>query len=93
MTSESAFDVEFRIVDTQGITRWVSSRGEPLHEADGTTRRMIGVLRDITTAKRADEALRESEDRYRHVVELNPRIPWSADPDGAIVDVSSRWVQ
>ncbi|BDA84272.1 hypothetical protein Sa4125_18140 [Aureimonas sp. SA4125] len=87
-----AFDLEIRIVDAKGATRWLSSRGEPLHEADGTTRRMIGVLRDVTEAKRADDVLRESEDHYRHVVELNPRIPWTADPEGAILEVSNRWV-
>jgi diguanylate cyclase (GGDEF)-like protein/PAS domain S-box-containing protein len=86
-----AFDLGIRIVDTKAATRWLSSRGEPLHEADGTTRRMIGVLRDVTEAKRADDALRESEDHYRHVVELNPRISWTADPEGAILEVSNRW--
>jgi diguanylate cyclase (GGDEF)-like protein/PAS domain S-box-containing protein len=38
-----------------------------------------------------DAALRESEDHYRHSVELNPQIPWTADPQGNIIDASSRW--
>lgn len=37
------------------------------------------------------EALRESEEHYRHTVEQNPQIPWTADPDGNILSVSSRW--
>lgn len=28
------------------------------------------------------ERLRESEDHYRHMVELNPQVPWTADPEG-----------
>lgn len=38
-----------------------------------------------------DAALRESEEHYRYSVELNPQIPWSADPQGNIVEGSRRW--
>jgi PAS domain S-box-containing protein len=48
---------------------------------------------DITACKRSEEALRESEEHYRHFVELNPQVPWVLDPDGNLLDVSSRWVQ
>ncbi len=46
---------------------------------------------DITERKRTEEALAESEDHYRHTVELNPEVPWNASPKGAIIDVSHRW--
>jgi PAS domain S-box-containing protein len=45
---------------------------------------------DITARKTAEEALAESEDHYRHAVELNPQVPWTATPDGSILDVSQR---
>jgi PAS domain S-box-containing protein len=54
---------------------------------------VIGVsvsVVDITPRKQAEEALAESEDHYRHTVELNPQIPWTATPDGMILDVSHR---
>ena len=46
---------------------------------------------DISDRKRAEEALRESEDHYRHMVELNPGIPWSTDGTGNNIEISSRW--
>jgi PAS domain S-box-containing protein len=46
---------------------------------------------DITQRKRAEEALAESEDHYRHTVELNPQVPWTSEPNGMILDVSQRW--
>lgn len=55
---------------------------------------VIGVsvsVVDITQRKRAEEALAESEDHYRHTVELNPQVPWTAEPNGMILDVSQRW--
>ncbi len=55
---------------------------------------VIGVsvsVVDITRRKNAEQALAESEDHYRHTVELNPQVPWTADPEGMILDASQRW--
>jgi len=46
---------------------------------------------DITARKRVEQALAESEDHYRHTVELNPQVPWTADSKGMVLDVSHRW--
>jgi diguanylate cyclase (GGDEF)-like protein/PAS domain S-box-containing protein len=43
--------------------------------------------------QRSEAALRESEEHYRHSVELNPQIPWTADNEGNVLSTSSRWSQ
>jgi PAS domain S-box-containing protein len=65
------------------------------HPARDEANEVIGVsvsVVDITRRKQAEEALAESEDHYRNAVELNPQIPWTAEPDGIILDTSQRWV-
>ncbi len=48
---------------------------------------------DITKFKQAEEALRESEDHYRHMVHSNPQIPWVMDSDGVNTEVGPQWGQ
>jgi PAS domain S-box-containing protein len=55
---------------------------------------ILGVcvsIADISAVKEKEEALRESEDHYRHAVELNPQTPWVMDAQGNNISVSSRW--
>jgi PAS domain S-box-containing protein len=40
---------------------------------------------------RAEQSLRDSEDHYRHTVELNPQVTWTALPDGQLNRMSGRW--
>ncbi|MFO2436590.1 PAS domain-containing protein, partial [Salmonella enterica] len=39
-----------------------------------------------------EAALRESEDHYRHAVELNPQVPWTCDAAGNITSYATRWL-
>jgi PAS domain S-box-containing protein len=39
----------------------------------------------------AAQSLRDSEDHYRHTVELNPQVTWTALPDGRLNRVARRW--
>ncbi len=57
---------------------------------------VIGVsvaVMDITDQKRAQEALRESEDRHRYVFELNSQVQWVLDAEGNVLQISSRWAE
>ena len=55
-----------------GSEAWVSGRGRVLRDGRGEAVRVIGTLQDVTTHKERERRLRESEERWRKLVEHNP---------------------
>ncbi len=60
---------EYRVRCKDGSHIWVSDSTRAIYDRDGKTARYEGYVTDITERKRVDEALQESEDKYRIVVE------------------------
>jgi PAS domain S-box-containing protein/putative nucleotidyltransferase with HDIG domain len=57
---------EYRILDHEGHVRFVEANAAPLSGRNGRT---LVILRETTARRRAEEALRESEEKYRQLVE------------------------
>ncbi len=72
---------------------WIARKGEIEFDDQGRPVRFSGASRDNTDQRAAQEALQESEDHFRHTVELNPQVPWTCDPQGNITSYSTRWLE
>jgi len=63
---------EFRLRHKDGTYRWFEARASFVTDADGRRIHLLGSHTDMTDRKRMEETLRESEERYRTLVELSP---------------------
>ena len=78
-------EAEFRIVRrTDGRVSWVSDRAAPVPSSDGTRTLYQGVMLDITAQKEAETAERESERRFRELLETVQLAAVITDVDGTI---------
>lgn len=62
-----------------------------LYEQPGTTPRVLGHAQDITERVRAEEAVKESERRFRTMADTAPVFIWMADNAGKCVFVNKAW--
>ena len=80
-------------------TPYTSHLGERMYEyifvpvigVGGEVEAVAGSTRDITERKRAEEALRESESRFRQLADTMPQIVWVTRPDGYHEYYNRRW--
>ena len=67
------------MVRPDGTERIVHSQGDVTWDASGRPLRQFGVLQDITELRRAEEELRDSEERFRALVQFSFDVYWETD--------------
>jgi PAS domain S-box-containing protein len=82
------YDEVYRILRPDGSLRWIHDRAFPVHGPGGELVRVVGSAQDITELKQTEQALRESEERYRSLFESAPDGILVADSEGTYVDVN-----
>jgi PAS domain S-box-containing protein len=74
-------EAEFRLNRPDGVMQWVRARGLVIADTAAGSLRVVGVIMDITEQKRTEEALRESEERFRVALEDSPIAVFNQDRD------------
>ncbi|MBW2574453.1 MAG: PhnD/SsuA/transferrin family substrate-binding protein, partial [Deltaproteobacteria bacterium] len=74
------YEVEFRLKCKDGSWKWISGCGKSFElDENGVSHRAVGLHVDITDRKLAEEALRESEKKYRLLAENASDVIWTRD--------------
>ena len=82
------YDVEYRVRGRDGSYRWFKTRGVPIRDSALEIVNWFGTCTDFTDLKHAEEALRESEQRFRMFVDHASDAFFLLDDDDVIVDVN-----
>ncbi len=91
--SRQDLELKHRILTPTGQKRWVACRACCNYDKDGRLLGLIGVVQDISARREADEAVRQSEARFRQLADSMPQIVWTAGPDGVMDYFNQRWYE
>ena len=86
------FDIEFRILRTNGETRWMHAKGFAEKDENNRVARMFGTAQDITDHKQTVEALRESENKFRNLFDSSIDPVYITTQEGFILDVNQAFL-
>ncbi|WP_165820254.1 PAS domain S-box protein [Microvirga sp. KLBC 81] len=80
------YSAEYRVIGSDGATRWIAARGRCYHDETGKPLRFPGIAIDLTERKRTEEALAASERRLQAILDTIPvGIVIAEAPSGRII--------
>jgi PAS domain S-box-containing protein len=84
LTGRTVRDVELGVPMRDGMISWRLVNAQPVLDDRGNLLGAVASFFDITERKRAEQALRESEERFRSLADSMPQLVWTALPDGRV---------
>jgi PAS domain S-box-containing protein len=87
LKTDKSYIRDYRIKSKDGSVHWIQARGQIVCDDDGHMKNVSGVFFNITDRKRVEEALRESEEKFRNIVESSPMgiHIYKLEPDGRLI--------
>jgi PAS domain S-box-containing protein len=89
--AEEVADIRFRHHDGREI--WTLMAARPLHDGAGRFIGALDLFSDITERRRAEQALRDSEERFRTLADNIAQLAWMADETGRVFWYNRRWFE
>jgi PAS domain S-box-containing protein len=90
---KAEWETDYRIVHPGGAVRDIHVVGHPVLSTSGDLVEFVGTVIDVTERKRAEEELRNSEQKYRHLVDTTPAFVHTALPNGDVDFYNRGWLE
>ena len=87
LKTDKSYVRDYRIKSKDGGIQWIQARGQIVCDDDGHMKYVSGVFFNITDRKRAEQDLRESEEKFRNIVNSSPMgiHIYKLEPDGRLI--------
>ncbi len=85
---ETTAGLTFRLLKRSGEPVWFELHSRMMFDENGNYHKEVGILRNITDLMQAKESLRESEEKYRNLIENLNDIVYEIDGNAKIIYVS-----
>jgi two-component system cell cycle sensor histidine kinase/response regulator CckA len=92
LATRKAFQTEYRLRRADGEYRWILETATPRFTASGEFSGFLGSAIDITDRRAAEQALRESEERFRRMADASPVLIWMDDAEGLCTYFNKSWL-
>lgn len=91
---KKAFFVDYRIIRTDGEVRTLNEQGKVINDAAGNPVKMLGTVHDITERKKAEELIKQSEEKFNKAFQLSPSgITLTSLNTGKWIDVNESFLK
>jgi PAS domain S-box-containing protein len=81
------------VITSSGETKWFIGNKIPRKDSQGNVTGIVGISYDITERKKSEEAIKESEKKYRHVVNSIKEVIFSTDAQGLWTFLNPAWTE
>jgi PAS domain S-box-containing protein len=88
INKNSPYSIDYKIKKQDGTLIYIHDEGEIIRNNEGKPISMFGTTQDITERKLAEKSLKESESKFRNLVETTPDMIWEIDTQGIFTYIS-----
>ena len=83
-----SYDIEVPFTSAKGQKHWVRTGAEAIRDESGAVIRVVGYITDVSERRASEEALRQSEEKFRTLVDEAAEMLFVHDLDGRICEVN-----
>lgn len=91
--TKSIYETEYRVRGKDGKYQWFFARGLPVLKKDGTIQEWVGTCINITEKRKAEEKLKESEEKYSSLIETTNTGYVIIDVQGKVLDANKEYAR
>ncbi|QKD82690.1 PAS domain S-box protein [Thermoleptolyngbya sichuanensis A183] len=93
IAGKTAYAADYRVIWPDGSIHWLAGRGDVLWSEDGKPLTMVGTVQDITPRKEAEEARRQSEERFQAFMDHSPTAAWMVSYEGQMLYINQTYLK